>query len=680
MVFLRHPSWADLNRFADGELSPSRQRQVSEHLAGCSRCRREVAFVRQAGQLARSLETPPVPEEILDRVLERRAEGDRVLLPLESPGARPAPRRRILPAAAAALVLLVAGLFATTGLLEADHGGLRIEPERPTAGELLTVHYDGAFEFASDEFLTLKARYRTENGRVWEQIAGILERGDDGVFTTSLALPDSVVYATFAVEDLAGDNLDSNNGRLWDIVVFGDGGRPTAAALWERFLDVQMNSLPALETAVQLTEQYPDSPRGWALRFVMELETSARNADSARAAHKDRFRRLERSLTERPPSDPDELAAMAYYGAQLGETASAEFWLLQAERAGADGAILFIARSFLLWTDTTRTRSDALPRVEALWQKAPFEIAQLAELGWRTALEAGDWQEVLRWLPRYRNARGALQLAAIIDELQARFPAEQVITWAQEAADALLLAPTHRPMHRVAWLHTRYMNEVRQKALGHLAALARETGRLEAAHSLARQGLTLAWETEALESIGATLLEIGDTANAAEAFARAAADPMGAAPPDAVTADPRWARLLAGARSELTRYVLRESVMQFPDVELTSPDRAGVVVFDWSCDDSEERVPKLANAIGDAALHVVLVRYTGQTGRPSCDLPIPATVDWTGEISQSFGVLGVPTYSVIDAAGRVRFTASDFEDVPRQLAALRTEVAPRIAD
>ncbi len=97
-MFLRHPSFARLSRFADGELSGRRRERTARHLAECARCREEVAFIRRAGEVARSIPARPPSDDLLEDILERRAAGERVLLPTSNPDP-PVRRRRRFPLA-----------------------------------------------------------------------------------------------------------------------------------------------------------------------------------------------------------------------------------------------------------------------------------------------------------------------------------------------------------------------------------------------------------------------------------------------------------------------------------------------------------------------------------------------------------------------------------------------------
>ena len=671
-----HPLYRTLNRFADGELSPRRQRRVAAHLADCSRCRREVSFIRNAGELARSLDTQKVRQELLDRVLERRAEGERVLLPVEPPGAMPSRTQRLVPAAAAAVLLLFTGLFVGTGLLEADRGGLTIEPERPQAGDTLTLRYDGGFEFERETYLKVRTRYRTSTGADWQQIAGIMERDDEGLFTTQVALPDSVVYAAFAVEDLTGEQVDSNNRGLWDVMVHGADGRPTVIALFERFADLfgRGDKVEAHRTARLAIELYPNAPYGWSTLLSIQGVSGIVN-DSIRAFHREQFRRLERHLSEDPPEDPRALADMALYALRLSDPAGIEYWSRQAERRGDRSATVYQAKAFL----AGQSRSPAAEQqLEALWQEAPFPVRALAGNGWRAALQAEDWEAAMRWLPRYRDARGYAFMPLIAGGLRAHFPADRVLDWAL-AGQTEPFPATHRSLREPHEIHARRLDEARQRMLAEVAGLAREAGRSNVARGLALEALPLAWETSALHAIGTLLLEAGDTTNAAEAFARVAADPSGPEPPAVVAAMPEWPRRLDAARNALARWVLRESVIEYPEVEAIAPGRPTVVVFGWNCRTVDEIQPVL-DGLGDAAVVVYLLQESSPRDGSLCGDPVVSVRrDPTGNAAAEFRVRGVTSYFVLDDEGRVRFRTWEPEEIPRQLTALRTVTMSAVA-
>ncbi len=83
----------DLVALLDGELPASRARSLREHIEKCSLCREEAALLKRSYEALDCLEAPEVPARFVRRVRSR------------------AQRRRVLPMAAAAGLLLTIGLF-----------------------------------------------------------------------------------------------------------------------------------------------------------------------------------------------------------------------------------------------------------------------------------------------------------------------------------------------------------------------------------------------------------------------------------------------------------------------------------------------------------------------------------------------------------------------------------------
>ncbi|HSH44222.1 MAG TPA: zf-HC2 domain-containing protein, partial [Longimicrobiales bacterium] len=372
MIWLTgHPGFQRLSRFADGTLRPREQARVASHLADCPRCREEVAMVRRMAETAREIPAPAISDHILRQALNRRAEGERVLLPTADAGAPPArqPKTSRLVAMAAMLTLLVGSLVLSVRVLEADRPALRIHPERPTAGQVLRMEYHGGALFADQTHLKLRARYRTATDRQWQFLAGILVRGDDGLYRAEVALPDSVVYAAFAVEDLEGERLDSNNRQLWDVMVHGDDGRPTLDAMAARVRDLERRDWgEAYEMAREMTRAYPDAPQSWAMRFSFEL--SLFNRDSVFAEHRTQFRRLEKRLSREAAPAPEEMAWLATYAVGLEDLSSARTWVDRAAESGfgpivAEAEMLLVSNAFK--GDTVGILQD----LDSIWDRAP---------------------------------------------------------------------------------------------------------------------------------------------------------------------------------------------------------------------------------------------------------------------------------------------------------------------
>lgn len=686
MVLDRHPSYAALNRFADGELKSRRHRRVADHLAGCSRCRQEVAFIRRAGDLARSLDPPATPEGLLDDVLARRAAGERVLLPLQSPGADTPPRLRVFPAAAAALVLVTATLFLFTSLLEADRGGLDLEPERPRAGATLSATYDAGVSFPDETYLKLRARLRTESGRQWQQIAAILTREDDGLFRGEVGLPDSVVYAAFAVEDLHGRVVDSRNQTLWNVMVHGPDGRPTLAALGERFNDLAARGwMEARDVARTMTRLYPGSPRGWAtLRVVEDYRGSV---EEPTPLHLERFGELERTMSDSPPSRASDLSYLAVYAFTLGEWTSGTFWLRQAEERGDRSAAFYQTKIIQIRLHHRPDSPKGLREVESLWDEAPFPTSNIVDTGWRHALQIGDWDAALRWLERKPLPRGeAVHAAGLLRDLEDTFGAARVLEWALSHLDAeVLRGQGARPLHVDQATHTRSMQTLRQSTLAVIARLALVADRPSVAAGLASEAVPLAWSTPDLEILGDVLLEAGDTAAATTAFARAAADPVSEPPPSAITQRPGWTAAVERARTDLAVYILQEAVTRYlprgfgpptaAEAEvpaLPETGRPGVVAFLASCQDPIEALNELAATLGAGAVTVVAATKSDLTPAllRECGLKIPVYRDERGRMKEAFAIIGFPDLFVLDAEGRIRFAHTSSDRIPRQLHAL----------
>ena len=678
---LGHPRYATLNRFADGDLSEPRTRRVADHLADCSRCRQEVAFIRQAGALARSLETPAAPRGILDRVMAQRAAGDRVLLPPEAPGRTAPHRHRWLMAVAAVIMLLAAGLFLSTDLLEADRGGLRILPIRPAPGQQLSVSYNSDFRFHGQEHLRLRARYRTGSGREWQQLAAILSR-DGETFSADVTLPDSVVYAVFAVEDLQGEQVDSRSGKLWEVVARAPDGRPALAALDQRFVDLFVrDEVEAYRTARTMTELYPESARAWSRRWTVERRDMT---DSIRRFHLERFKALERRFSETPPADPAELAHMAWYALALGQRTSVEYWIREATRRNARAAPLYQAHAAHIRMTPGIDPHRALDELEALWAAAPEPVAAVAGAGWWFATTAADWDAAVSWLDRLRHVRGIENVGWHI-ALTDAFPSTQVLDWALGPGRDIVLDDRagHRPLHRSVSEHRRTVAESRQAALARIARLALDGNRDSAAVALATDAVPLGWRTGALEELGSILLEAGRTTEAAEAYAKAAADPVAGPVPAVIREIQGWPARVAAARAELHRRVLQDLVMRFLPDPLKPAAGPAVTVFLSSCALEHVRdVNRLADMLPSDRLHVYTTPGIGASPEElaACGLRPTARFDADGALRRAYVIHAHPDYFITDSRGRIRFQHTKPAEIPRQLEALERAAVPETQD
>lgn len=114
-MMIWHPTFSSLRAFAGGDLRSPALDRVAAHLARCSRCRKQVAQVREFVRIAREATELPLPSDIWTRVEARRARGEEVLLPVSSGSPVQAQRRRFMRSSqsltrAAVLLFVIAGL------------------------------------------------------------------------------------------------------------------------------------------------------------------------------------------------------------------------------------------------------------------------------------------------------------------------------------------------------------------------------------------------------------------------------------------------------------------------------------------------------------------------------------------------------------------------------------------
>jgi hypothetical protein len=108
----RHPSLEQLRLVADDERA---SRLVAAHLQDCTPCRGMVAAIREITIAARDEFNSTPPRELFERVVRRRAEGERLILPINNEPAQFTPRGgRVRRAAfwSAGLLFGVAGVAA----------------------------------------------------------------------------------------------------------------------------------------------------------------------------------------------------------------------------------------------------------------------------------------------------------------------------------------------------------------------------------------------------------------------------------------------------------------------------------------------------------------------------------------------------------------------------------------
>jgi hypothetical protein len=684
MWIVGHPGYGRLNRFADGGLTDREHARVADHLAQCARCREDVTFIRTTGDAARALPTPPVAAEALETILRRRAAGDRVILPVADAGPdreRP-PRRSAAAAAVAMLAVFTAGMVFSVGVLQADRPGLRIVPERPAPGEMLRLEYRGGTVFDDQPHLRIRAWYGTADGQNRQLDPGVLVRDLDGVHRAEIRLPEDVVYAAFAVETPAGDRLDANDGRLWEVLEHVEDA-PTLAALWARHMQlVGRQPDEAYRVSVDMTERYPSAPRGWVARMAHEFGT--RDLEEHRERYAEIYHGLERQLSVEASEHDDRLAWLATLALMVGDTVGAEVWVRRAMGApGGTGAALTQARALILGVRTRGNPAARLEGLETIWTESAHPVRQTAQMGLSTAVSAGDVAAIERWLPRYEAAFSGASMPLLLAGIRLALESDAV----RERIEALLEETGEvRPLWRTTAEHERIQRQSRQAALATYAGLLHGDGALARAAVIAARSVELGWDRDALVDAGRVLLDAGDTATATTAFARAAADPRPLTVPDAVSRSPHWISRVSAERNRLYDYVRASGVIRYPAEDLMLTTAAGPVPFDsvapgptvvvfgsafFARPTFPAKVRELAELLEPWSVPVVVVDLDATLDTLAHGSPAVAVfADSSGAVRRSFQSVGVSDFFVLDDAGRIRFGASDPQEIPRQLAAL----------
>jgi thiol-disulfide isomerase/thioredoxin len=714
----RHPGFRRLSLHADGDLDARAELRVARHLEGCARCRAALERIRRLDAEARALPAPALRADALERVLARHVAGDAVLLPLADPPVRRAARLRAWAVAAAVVALVVVGapFFAPGAELEANRSELVLAPAAPGPGAVVRVAYRGGSLFAGEQRLRLRARYLEEDGLAIpgtgrQATAAELVRGEDGVFHGTLRLPDSVVYAALAVEDVQGSRVDSNDRKLWEILVHGADGRPRLEALMQREFDhLTRNWELSHENARRAVELYPDRVIAWFNLFHGEMASLSGPAeDSARVRARARLAEFDRKLRPRADLDVDgELGIMARYAHETGDTALYRYWRGRLLRE-APNSVWGVQEQF--FDVMAHEPPRALARFDSLWSRigpAPRSVFVLA-VALPLAEGTGSPETIRHWAGRTLQHEFDPAVAEYVGEVLARHPA------LREEGMALLRARLRelervddavRPLENDVTEERRERREEAGRVFAVLGAALLESGRRGAALDTLARATETGWDAALFRQVAGLRLEAGDTAGAALPLALAAADPMaGAALRDSARTllGPRfggaaWRERLAEAKSEMrARLLPGATVRRLPrDIGLRDAEGRAVALREvaagrptfvalWNrfCPNSAEQLPQLqrvaetARAQGHAVVTVggplgpELRRYLRERR-----LALPVYEDPREELEKALGKWGTPEYYVLDGEGRVRFgplRSSHLNRVPALLSLVADE-------
>lgn len=715
---LLHPGDAALDRFAEGTATGRERTRIGAHLEHCAECRRHLQFVRAVRTEASAIPVRAPEGDTLTTILARRAAGERVILPSTDPVV-PRPRRLTALAGLAAATIVVAAALtlgrAPAVMATGSAGELRFSPAMPRPGQMVAVEYRPIALLAGESELRLRARLRTpSNGAYDLRVSTVdiarLSRQPDGSFTATMTIADSVVFGRFAVEDTAGERIDANDGRTWELLTSTDGDKPSLASLQQRRDDHMGRSWEeAHATMRQAVRLYPDSPEAWsALRWYDHEVLGDAAADSLIAFHRPQLERLHRTLAVRATVTADEMAAMPRYAAALGDSAAARYWedRLLAEWPRHEMAVqvlLLRTLAALRGQDSlvfTRHPERVTAAMDSILRAVGGAERNVYLVGSQAANQSKHPALIRTWSDRFLTEwiGDSVYVAAKFT----RYPElrEEGFRRLRAMAGAVMPSDARRPLNRTRSTHAIYDRERVAEAWGALGDALVRDGQLAAGADTLERAALLGWDVELTARAAAALRKAHAPDRARRLEARLAVDPGTADSTRTAFAEravaesspEAWQELLANARAEMRAQVLATSApRRLPSISLldaagnrttlhdaTGKKAAVVVVWSANCGWAIDDLPQLA-AFGERmrsqGVPVVVVAPHPLDARArklldGAGVRVPAYHDDRGELVKAFRNFATPVYYVLDREGRLRFSNSMRVDIPRQLAAV----------
>lgn len=714
-----HVRFDRLERVAAEEAAPRERERVLRHLEGCVSCRARYNWLRSLPDRLVEATSPPLPSISEERILARRAAGERVILPVRDGDMQP--RRLVVPrrlAAASAGILAVAVVAWFTvvrpSLPSSDRvtGELIVEQAAPRPGDLVTVTYRPSRELMGSESLVLRGvvvsrplsdRPAALPGRLTVLVP------ENGAYRGRFPLRVDDVYVRLVVESADGTVVDPRGGDYWHIYAHRE-SRPLRDALRAHVLLAE-SWVERDEVLTRATNLYPDDPWLQAARLSHELAyLVGAERDSVLLAHRARLERLSGGLERRDSVGPERLAGLASYAHQVGDSSSARRFVerLIGEYPSHPEAISY--RVAALPEQPELAEADRfLDELESMWNTAGPHAA-LSRAGLEVARLTGRPDEILRWADRSIQRIDHIQNPSIVPLILAETPAlgEKALSYLRTAIRHLDAGEVPRPLGLSVDEHRRANRAALRPLLTALGEQLLAEGNRRAALDTLRVAASIDWSSEVHARLAEIQLMTGDTASAATSLARAAAPPF-REPADATRFLPsgsdlvppeEWEILRRAARDELRRdllagsvdrkvhteslYLVDDSGRRHPVDELRHGTVTVVAFWEPRSAAAQDSLPKLrrvtylARALGGEVLVVThappddvsSIRPTDSTSR------LPLYFDPEQRLAREFGVIGAPEYYVLGYDGHIRFAASSLDDVLMQVDALLEE--PRL--
>ncbi len=727
-IFARHPDAETLSQYASRTLNEDERLATGRHLEQCTTCRETVKVLRQLTDLgAESVESQS--QDILARVLDSRAAGARALLPT----AEPVPiRSRRLPLAAGAgvaAIIAVVYLFSIRNVSAGSRTGtLTFEPAAPQPGQIVRATYEPNAPLARFDSVVLRARFRRpidedyNEGPMQRRVGVMLQSG--GRFTLEFRLPDSVVFAVFAVESPSADVVDDNDNQLWELVTADDTGRPLFDALVQKQRDMMgRNWEGGLRTARELAALYPDDPQAGSIVTVFERWVLGdRIADSLLPGHRKRFAALHSALSEKPGLAARTLSGMEWFAIALDDSAASHFWLSRLQESFPNYPEVLSREENRLASQYIKgkqepngsyrvleTRPAYFQELETVWQRLepthdPY-LESVAHNAFAHAMDARDTVNVRIWAGRsYRLARDVPGGSDYLGKELLQYPTLRDTAEAWLRNGVRLLAEGRDPDRRL-WATASVQREMNRSAaqpiLASLGKALVEDGHLDAGLDTLRLAASYGWNPQVLRSVGDALIARGDTTAALQSYARVVADPgTPVALKDSIRSivrrdgDANWDLLVRNAAQEMRQSVLQRAAPRSLNGPFRLMTKAGAirslsdvvnskvtVLMFWSpyCGFSLEPLHELDllnDRLTSQGAQVVTIvdqpfsKDLEQTLQVHRAGRLSVFYDFRSDAHRAFSSFGTPDYYVLDSNGRVVFQHSSLEELPRQVAAL----------
>jgi thiol-disulfide isomerase/thioredoxin len=728
-IFARHPDAETLSQYAAHALNGDERLATGSHLERCTRCRETVKVLRHLTDLGAESVESESQDDILARVLDARAASARALLPTAEPVPIRSGRLPLAAGAGIAAIVAVVYLFSIRNVSAGSRtGSLKFEPAAPQPGQMVRATYEPNAPLARFDSVILRARFRRSvddwyNEGPMQRRVGVMHRSDGG-FTLEFRLPDSVVFAVFAVESPGADLIDDKDQQFWDLVTVDQSGKPLFEALVQKQRDLMGRSFEeGLRTTRTLVALYPDDPEAGSLvtgfeRFVFGEQI----ADSLIPGHRRRFAELQAAFGEKRELPAHVMAGMAHFAIALDDSVASHFWISRLQTSFPDDPeVLFreenrLASQYIKGKQEPNgsyrlleTQPAYFQELESVWQRlepthSPY-LESVAHNAFAHAMDARDTAHVRIWAGRsYHLARDVPGWSDYLGKELLQYPT------LRDTAEAWLRNGVHilaegRDADRRLWATVSVQRELNRSAaqpmLASLGQALIEDGHLDAGLDTLRLAASYGWNPQVLRSVAQALIARGDTAAALQSYARVVADPgTPIALKDSIRSivsregDANWDLLVRNAAQEMRQSVLQRAAPRSLNGPFRLMTRSGAihsladvvnskvtVLMFWSpyCGFSLQPLHDLDllnDRLASQGAQVVTIvdqpfsKDLEQTLQVHRAGRLSVFYDFRSDAHRAFSSFGTPDYYVLDSNGRVVFQHSSLEELPRQVAAL----------